>query len=131
MGKARVGCDGAHLTRGVWCPEPVVSERGRPRRDAEVCVWRIGTTRSVTCSAHPAARQLRLQCEAEKQALGKQFEQRIAGMRLEKEQAKIDKGVLKRLEKELGELKTLSTSVLGPLARWQQPPGGGLTHQDE
>ena len=74
---------------------------------------------------------MRLQCEAEKQALGKQFEQRIAGMRLEKEQAKIDKGVLKRLEKELSELKTLSTSVLGPLARWQQPPGGGVAHPDE
>ena len=35
----------------------------------------------------------------------------------------MDKGVLKRLERELGELKSLSTSVLGPLARWQQPPG--------
>ena len=41
--------------------------------------------------------QLRLQCEAEKQTLGKQFEQRIAGMRLEREQARIDKGVLKRI----------------------------------
>jgi hypothetical protein len=28
----------------------------------------------------------RLQCEAEKAALGKQFEQRVAGLRLEKEQ---------------------------------------------
>ena len=30
--------------------------------------------------------QTRLQCEGEKQALTKQFEQRIAGQRLEKEQ---------------------------------------------
>ena len=45
------------------------------------------------------------------------------------DQARIDKGVLKRLEKELGELRSLSASVLGPLARWQQPLKG--PQQDE
>lgn len=89
--------------------------------------------------------QLRLQFEAEKQAINKQFDQRVAGMRLEKDQAsglpcivqaaiarkrcdccvqaKLEKAALKRLEKELSELKSLSASVLGPLARWQQRPG--------
>ena len=56
------------------------------------------------------------QCDREKEMLSKQFEQRIAGLRLEKEQAKLDKALLKRLSAELTELKTLSTSVLEPLA---------------
>ena len=40
--------------------------------------------------------------------MAKQFEQRVAGLRLEKEQAKLDKALMRRLEKELAELKALS-----------------------
>ena len=59
----------------------------------------------------------REQCDKEKEVLAKQFEQRIAGMRLEREQSKLDKALFRRLEKEMGELKSLSASVLGPLAQ--------------
>lgn len=76
--------------------------------------------------------------------LGKHFEQRIAGLRLEKEQVccsyvinptrlllqhrsllvllqtKMDKALLRRLEREMSDLKSLSTSVLGPLSHWRQ-----------
>jgi len=43
-------------------------------------------------------------------------------MRLEKEQGKMDKTLLRRLEKELSDLKSLSTSVLGPLAARSNGP---------
>ena len=54
------------------------------------------------------------------------FEQRIAGMRLEKEQGKMDKSLLRRLEKELTELKSLSASVLALSGRsaTSSLPGG-------
>jgi hypothetical protein len=58
----------------------------------------------------------------DKEVLAKQFEQRIAGLRLEKEQAKLDKGLLRRMEKELAELKSLSTSALGPLVSQVERP---------
>jgi hypothetical protein len=77
---------------------------------------------------------VRAACDREKEVLAKQFEQRVAGLRLEKEQAKLDKALLRRLEKELSELKALSTSVLGPLAqRGAQYPdlgSGYLGHSD-
>ena len=56
--------------------------------------------------------------------LAKQFEQRIAGMRLEKEQGKVDKSLLRRLEKELSELKSLSATMLAVSGRRSSPPGG-------
>lgn len=66
--------------------------------------------------------------DREKEVLAKQFEQRIAGMRLERDQGKVDKSLLRRLEKELAELKSLSVNVLGPAsargAAGSSPPGG-------
>ncbi|KAL1521825.1 hypothetical protein AB1Y20_021476 [Prymnesium parvum] len=96
----------------------------RVERERRAAQKRIRELEELSHAERVSKEQMRLQCDAEKQALHKQFEQRIAGLRLEKEQAKLDKATLKRLEKELGELKALSTSVLGPLARWQQQPGG-------
>ena len=68
---------------------------------------------------------LRAQCDAEKEALVKQFEQRVAGLRLEKEQARLEKQVLRRLERDVGELKALA---LGSRARQMISSGeqGGL-----
>ena len=40
----------------------------------------------------------------------------MAGLRLEKEQAKLDKALMRRLEADLAELKTLSTAALNPFA---------------
>eukprot|EP00327_Prymnesium_parvum_P039222 CAMPEP_0195654390 /NCGR_PEP_ID=MMETSP0815-20121206/33893_1 /TAXON_ID=97485 /ORGANISM="Prymnesium parvum, Strain Texoma1" /LENGTH=243 /DNA_ID=CAMNT_0040798595 /DNA_START=1 /DNA_END=729 /DNA_ORIENTATION=+ len=77
----------------------------RVRRAAQK---RIRELEELSHAERVSKEQMRLQCDAEKQALHKQFEQRIAGLRLEKEQAKLDKATLKRLEKELGELKALS-----------------------
>ena len=67
--------------------------------------------------ANAAKEREREVCDREKEQLAKQFEHRVAGLRLEKEQARLDKALMRRLEKELGELKSLSSSVLGPLAQ--------------
>ena len=52
--------------------------------------------------------------DREKEILAKHFEQRVAGMRLERDQGRVDKSLLRRLEKELAELKSLSTNLLAP-----------------
>lgn len=61
--------------------------------------------------------------DREKEVLAKQFEQRVAGMRLDKGRSEMDKSLLRRLEKELAELKSLSSNVLGPLVTRGSPTG--------
>ena len=51
-------------------------------------------------SASAGKDAVRAACDREKEVLAKQFEQRVAGLRLEKEQAKLDKALLRRLEKQ-------------------------------
>lgn len=51
---------------------------------------------------------LRQHFEVQKQQLVEQCEQRVSVLRLQKEQAHLEKGVLKQLERDVGELKTLA-----------------------
>jgi chromosome segregation ATPase len=57
---------------------------------------------------------LRTSFDEKKEQVVKQCEQRIAGLRLEKDNARMDKSVLKKLERDVGELKALA---LGSRAR--------------
>ena len=88
----------------------------RAERERRGAAKRIKELEEAVASANEQKERLRDACDREKEVLAKQFEQRVAGLRLEKEQAKLDKALLRRLEADLGELKELSTSVLGPLA---------------
>ena len=98
----------------------------RAERERRAASKRAKELEESAAEARSAKERMREQCEREKEVLSKQFEQRVAGLRLEKESSRIDKGVLRRLEKELAELKMLSASVLGPLAShasWGAQPG--------
>ena len=89
----------------------------RAERERRGAAKRIKELEEALTASTVSKEQLRDRCDREKEVLAKQFEQRVAGLRLEKEQAKLDKALLRRLEKELSELKALSTSVLGPFAQ--------------
>jgi chromosome segregation ATPase len=106
----------------------------RSERERRGAAKRIKELEDALAAATTGKDAVRAACDREKEVLAKQFEQRVAGLRLEKEQAKLDKALLRRLEKELSELKALSTSVLGPLAqRGAQYPdlgSGYLGHSD-
>ena len=88
----------------------------RAERERRGAAKRIKELEEALSQAVSAKEKLREQCDREKEVLAKQFEQRVAGLRLEKEQAKLDKALMRRLEADLSELKSLSTSVLGPMA---------------
>lgn len=88
----------------------------RADRERRGSLKKIKDLEDSLAAATLAKDRAREQCDREKEVLSKQFEQRIAGLRLEKENAKLDKALLKRLESELSELKALSTSILTPLA---------------
>ena len=94
--------------------EDAVSRADRERR---VSTKRIRELEEQLATAHATKDRERDACNREKEQLAKQFEQRVSGLRLEKEQAKLDKALMRRLEKEITELKALSTSVLGPMAQ--------------
>ena len=89
----------------------------RAERERRAAAKRIKELEDQLAASGAAKDKLRDQCDREKDVLAKQFEQRVAGLRLEKEQAKLDKALMRRLESDLGELKTLSHSVLGTIAR--------------
>ena len=90
--------------------------QSRGDRERRAAARRIRELEEALNEALHSKERMRDACEREKEGLTKQFEQRLAGLRLEKEQARLDKALLRRLEKELTELKSLSTTVLGPLA---------------
>ena len=91
--------------------EEVQSRADRERRASQK---RVRELEEALRERDKEALALRAQCDAEKEALVKQFEQRVAGLRLEKEQARLEKQVLRRLERDVGELKALA---LGSRAR--------------
>ena len=95
----------------------------RAERERKAANKRIRELEEQLAAATASKDKLREECEREKEVLAKQFEQRIAGLRLEREQAKLDKALMRRLEADLGELKALSASVLGPLAAGNDPRG--------
>ena len=63
---------------------------------------------------------VRAECAREKETLLKQFDARIAGLRLEKEQTRHDTALFKKIERDVSEIRELTVSVLGPRA----PPSG-------
>ena len=89
----------------------------RAERERRAAAKRIKELEEQLSAGQLAKDKLRETCDREKEVLAKQFEQRVAGLRLEKEQAKLDKALMRRLEADLADLKTLSQSVLGPIAR--------------
>lgn len=101
--------------------------RKRAERERGVAAKRMRELEEALSAAQFSKDKLREQCDREKEVLAKQFEQRVAGLRLEKEQAKLDKALMRRLETDLTELKQLSSSVLGPMAdqRERRPPPYG------
>ena len=108
----------AQLTLARSEREELQSRGDRERRAA---TKRIRELEEHLAAALADKERQREACDREKQMMAKNFEQRVAGLRLDHDQAKLDKTILRRLEAELKELKELSTSVLGPLAR---PPRG-------
>ena len=89
----------------------------RSERERKGAAKRIKELEEQLAQSNAQKERIREQCDREKEVLAKQFEQRVAGLRLEKEQAKLDKGLMKRLEKDLGELKALSNTILGEKTR--------------
>jgi len=85
----------------------------RAERERRTSSKRIRELEEALSAAHASKDRMREANEREKEVLAKQFEQRVAGLRLEKEQAKLDKSLLRRLEKELSEIRTLSEAFLG------------------
>lgn len=86
--------------------EELLARTDRERRGA---MKKIKDLEEALQESNRSRERLREQCDKEKEQLSKAAEQRIAGLRLERENAKVDKGLMRRLEQELAELKTLSS----------------------
>ena len=89
----------------------------RERRAARVKAKEV-EERAATAEAERDA--VRAECAREKETLLKQFDARIAGLRLEKEQTRHDTALFKKIERDVSEIRELTVSVLGPRA----PPSG-------
>jgi len=88
--------------------------QSRADRERRASARRIKELEDSLAVAIATKERMREECDREKEILAKHFEQRVAGMRLERDQGRVDKSLLRRLEKELAELKSLSTNLLAP-----------------
>ena len=93
------------------------SRHDRERRAARVKTKEV-EERAAAAEAERDA--VRAECAREKETLLKQFDARIAGLRLEKEQTRHDTALFKKIERDVSEIRELTVSVLGPRA----PPSG-------
>ena len=73
----------------------------RADRERRLASKRIHDLERSLAAATAAEAKTREAAERDKESLRKQFEQRVHGMRLDKEQASVDKALLRRLEREL------------------------------
>ena len=87
--------------------------QSRADRERKVSVRKVRELEERLQDALASREQMQEACDREMDRLVMQFDHRIAGLRLENEQACVDRSLLRRLEGELAELKALSTSVLG------------------
>lgn len=85
--------------------EEVQTRAERERRGASKRIKELEDSLALAIATKD---RIRADADREKEQMAKQFEQRVAGLRLEKEQGKLDKALMRRLEKELAELKALS-----------------------
>ena len=92
------------------------SRHDRERKAARVKVKEV-EERAAAAEAERDA--VRAECAREKETLLKQFDARIAGLRLEKEQTRHDTALFKKIERDVSEIRELTVSVSG-----RAPPSG-------